>query len=277
MSEEIAKGGDIRSTGSHELSSDISTITAEINAYQRIAGEAIFEIGRRLKHVKENDLVHGEWAKWCEGELGIKRQQADRFIVVYEEFGLNDSTSCQLGLSKLYEIATLPPEQRDQTHVTAKGEEKKPEDMTVRELRELKKQLRAEKAERERLEQVNEELAKEADKPPEVVTEYIEVKDEEAERKVRRYEELFGDVSMYEGRTTRITNGDAITYTVFEFSEDVRKFIEKYGHLTHFVNEFNGMIGEGKEEYQKAIDSMARFLGEIERNLYEEEAIIING
>ncbi|MGF9872882.1 DUF3102 domain-containing protein [Bacillus tropicus] len=48
-----------------KLSKDINVITAEINAYQRVAGEAIFEIGRRLKYVKENDLVHGEWLKWA--------------------------------------------------------------------------------------------------------------------------------------------------------------------------------------------------------------------
>lgn len=285
MTNEI-KGGDTL-----ELSSDINVITAEINAYQRVAGEAIFEIGRRLKHVKENDLAHGEWTSWCEKEIGMTIMQANKFIKVFEEVGEGANLKSTLGIEALYQIATLPPEQREAEHVTEKGETKKPEDMTVRELRELKKALKAseqakeqaerqadiERSQRERLEEENEQLAEKADKPPEVRTEYIEVKDEIAERKLQRYEELFGDVSMYEGKTTRVTNGDAITYTVFEFSEDVRKFIEKYGHLTHFAREFNEMIGEGKDEYRKAIGDMVRFMGAIERNLNEEETIIING
>lgn len=140
MNEEIANGGDVLSTGSHELSSDISTITAEINAYQRIAGEAIFEIGRRLKHVKENDLAHGEYEKWL-SSIEINKQQAHRFVKVFEEFsGTKVTTSLHLGLSTLYEIATLPPEQREAEHVTSKGETKTPDEMTVKELRELKRQ-----------------------------------------------------------------------------------------------------------------------------------------
>src|SRR5699024_1942184 len=118
---------EIKGGGTHELSTDLNTITAEINAYQRVAGEAIFEIGRRLKHVKENDLAHGEWAKWCEEEVGMKRQQADMFIKVAEEFeGEFDKTFCHLGLSALYQISTLPPAEREVEHITSKGETKTP-------------------------------------------------------------------------------------------------------------------------------------------------------
>lgn len=51
MSNEI-KGGDTQAA----LSNDINIITAEVNAYQRVAGEAIFEIGGRLK---KSDNIDG--------------------------------------------------------------------------------------------------------------------------------------------------------------------------------------------------------------------------
>ncbi|MEG0471099.1 MAG: DUF3102 domain-containing protein [Solibacillus sp.] len=125
------------------LSNDIHVITAEINAYQRIAGEAIFEIGKRLKHVKENDLVHGEWSKWCREEVGMDRAKADKFIRVFEEFGRNELTSTQRGLDALYQIATMPEEQRDQPHtIPSTGATKTVNEMTVRELREVKAELK---------------------------------------------------------------------------------------------------------------------------------------
>ena len=58
----------------------------------------------------------------------------------YEKSNL--TTSLNLGLNVLYQIATLPEEERTKEHTTSKGEVKTPDEMTVRELRELKKQLK---------------------------------------------------------------------------------------------------------------------------------------
>src|SRR5699024_10505215 len=145
---------EIKGGGTHELSTDLNTITAEINAYQRVAGEAIFEIGRRLKHVKENDLAHGEFGKWLE-KVGINPRVAQQMMKVVEESSdSTTSTSSNLGMEALYKIATLPREHRQAEHITSKGETKPPAEMTVRELRELKRQLKQAKqtAETERKE-----------------------------------------------------------------------------------------------------------------------------
>lgn len=92
-------------------------------------------------------MAHGEWSKWCEESLGMNRKTADKFIVVFTELGGNDSTSSQIGMSALYEIATLPPEQREKVHTLASGESKTVDEMTVRELREVKAELRKTKEE----------------------------------------------------------------------------------------------------------------------------------
>lgn len=173
------------------LSKDLNVITAEINSYKQIAGQAIFEIGKRLKHVKENDLVHGEWTEWCENQVGISRDYANRYVRVYEEIGNND-TYRDLGVQALYLIATMPEEEREKEHVTSKGETKTVDEMTVRELQEVKRQLNLEQKERERLEQENEELANQEPETIEVVPDdydYIKGNYESAVSLQKRYKE----------------------------------------------------------------------------------------
>ncbi|MGC7665139.1 DUF3102 domain-containing protein [Staphylococcus epidermidis] len=171
-----------------QLSNDLTTIETEIKSYQNIAGQSIFEIGRRLKHVKENDLAHGEFGKWLE-KVKLTNQQAHRFMKVSQEYeNSNLTTSLNLGLNVLYQIATLPEEERTKEHTTSKGEVKTPDEMTVRELRELKKQLKQRDEQNAQLQsqveqaQRSEEIAKKQledaeNREPEVVEKYTEPED----------------------------------------------------------------------------------------------------
>ncbi|MDM5188592.1 DUF3102 domain-containing protein [Bacillus sp. DX4.1] len=258
-----------------ELSNDINVITAEINTYQQVAGEAIFEIGRRLKHVRETiftEIGHlsGEWSRWCE-RVNLDVTTAKRFIRIYEELNGKRDTCHGLSMRVLYEISTIKPEQRDKPHtIPSTGVTKTVDEMTVRELREVKKALRQANEDKQVLGQL---LTEERNKQPEV--EYVI--DPATETKLKRYEELFGDQGIYDGDTTRVTDGDAITYAVFEFSEDMRKVIEKYSYLTNYAHEFNQMIDEGKEKYMQSIHAMFSFLNSIERNINSQDAVIING
>ncbi|MBU5265737.1 DUF3102 domain-containing protein [Virgibacillus proomii] len=212
---------EVREQPNQELSSDINIITAEINAYKQVAGEAIFEIGRRLKHVKENDLVHGEWSKWCKEEIEIDRAQADKFIKVADELG-NECTYTQKGLRALYEIATLPQEERNKEHTLSNGKTKTVDEMTVRELREVKRKLKQTERQLEQARNSAEIAARKyeqlAERELEIKTEYIQPEDyEDLRRENDTYRRLYGDSTIYEENTRRVGNDDAITYNVFEF------------------------------------------------------------
>lgn len=170
-----------------QLSNDLTTIETEIKSYQNIAGQSIFEIGRRLKHVKENDLAHGEFGKWLE-KVNLNQRVAQQMIKIYDTPELKTRMSSNLGMQALYEIATLPEPERTKEHTTSKGEVKTPDEMTVRELRELKKQLKQRDEQNAQLQsqveqaQRSEEIARkkledEQNREPEVVEKYIEPED----------------------------------------------------------------------------------------------------
>ncbi|MCM3140477.1 hypothetical protein M3573_19550 [Bacillus safensis] len=260
---------------------------------REIVCRAYTEIGRELKEAQEelSKNGYGCFRDWCTF-IGVDKMKATRLIQRYTMI----ATSCgeqadlleDLPVSLTYEIARPSAEstepKRQAKQAVLDGEVK-----TLKEYRELlaEKELaekRAQEAESQRhlaekeADLLRAKLERVEEVEPTTVTEYVEVEttDPKLVAENDRYKELFGDISMYEGRTTRVTNGDAITYTVYEFSEDVRKFVEKYGHLTHFVQEFNGMISEGKQEYKKAIHAMQTLMRSIDRSIDEEDSIIIN-
>lgn len=139
------------------LSNDLNQIELEINHHKQVAGQSIWEIGRRLNHVKEKNLVHGEFITWVQS-LGMNRSEAYKFMKVANEI-TNVGTYQHLGTKALYLIATLPEEEREKEHETSKGEMKTPDQMTVREIQELKKQLQQKEKQIANLTDVIDEMA----------------------------------------------------------------------------------------------------------------------
>lgn len=138
------------------LSTDITVITAEINSFKQVAGQAVFEIGKRLKHVKENDLVHGEWFPYLE-TIEISTRTAQSMIQAFERFGNTQSTAL-LPTGKIFEMLSLPKsvdadEFLETPHVIpSTGEEKTVNEMTQLQLREVTKQLKQSELQAKQLE-----------------------------------------------------------------------------------------------------------------------------
>jgi hypothetical protein len=159
------------------LSNDLTQLTTEIKTYQRIGGHAIVEIGRRLKLVKEHDLTHGEYLNWLKS-IKIDETFARRAITISDEFS-NQATLPDLGATALYLIATMPPDEREKPQQLSSGEVKKPDEMTVRELREVKRKLKEkEQALQDKDNQINQQaemIDRLNEREPKVIEKEVEV------------------------------------------------------------------------------------------------------
>lgn len=153
------------------LSDNLAQIELEINHHKQIAGQSIWDIGRRLNHVKEHDLVHGQFGKWLD-KIGIQYREANRMMTVAKQLP-NLTTLSDLGSSALYLIATLPDEaKQEQLDRIENGD-----NPTVRELQEVKRQLKLSQADNERLKVQNENLAERALSKTEKVVEKEVIKE----------------------------------------------------------------------------------------------------
>lgn len=249
-----------------QLSNDLTTIETEIKSYQNIAGQSIFEIGRRLKHVKENDLAHGEFVKWLE-RVNITRDYSSKYMRVYEEFNNSNVVSTRhLGVTALNELAQIPEIERTKEHTTSKGEVKTPDKMTVRELRELKKQLKQRDEQNAQLQsqveqaQRSEEIAKKQledaeSREPEVIEKYMEPEDynqlKQSNQQLQDYlQELSNHNKQLKSDIERLKN---------ERSETDEKSA-KYDQLNEAINKMNGQLTKGQQKIkaQKEVYDLVR-------------------
>ncbi|PCH13630.1 hypothetical protein A9Y57_00263 [Streptococcus parauberis] len=104
--------------------------------HKNIAGQSIWEIGRRLNHVKENDLAHGQFIEWLE-KMNFERTVAHRMMKIAIELP-NVATLQHLSNRALYLISTLPDEEKEKQIERVENEDVP----KIKEIENLKRKLK---------------------------------------------------------------------------------------------------------------------------------------
>lgn len=235
------------------LSDNLAQIELEINHHKQLAGQSIWEIGRRLNHVKEHDLVHGQFMEWYQN-LGIDKDFASKSMKIAKELP-NFETLRNLGTTALHLIATLPEENRqEQIERIEQGD-----NPTVRELQEVKRQLNLARSANDSLREQNERLAEQALKGLETKTIEKEV--------VKEIEVAPADYDA-----TKSLNA-----TLLEKNSQLKREYEDLNSRAEFIEEqYNKLVEERKavDEKSAKYDELTEAIKQSQGQLNEAQAKI---
>lgn len=258
------------------LSNNLSQIELEISHHKQIAGQSIWEIGRRLNHVKENDLAHGQFLEWL-AKMNIERTEAHRMMKVAEELP-NVATLQHLGTTALHLIATLPEEEKqEQIQRIEDGD-----NPTVRELKEVKKKLNLSKLANKRLQAENERIKSSKVEVKETIKE-VTPDDYKATQDLNRQlleknKELSKTVKAMEERSEFIEKQLADTLAQ---REEVDKKSVQYDELTRAIEESQGQLNSVQKQISayKNITSLLQkgndFLASMGGLIYADEEKVL--
>lgn len=238
------------------LSNNLSQIELEITHHKQIAGQSIWEIGRRLNHVKENDLAHGQFGKWL-NKVGINHREANRMMKIVKELP-NSTTWSNLGNRALYLLATLPEEEKqEQIQKIEQGETP-----TARELEEVRKKL---KLKEQALEVAKGELERaKAIKPTEKVIEKEVIPDDykatqELNKKLLAKNKELSDSEQ--AANERVQFIESQLKELMNQRQEVDEKSAKYDELTRAIEQSQGQL----DSYQKQVSAYRHTINFLEK------------
>lgn len=258
------------------LSNNLSQIELEISHHKQIAGQSIWEIGRRLNHVKENDLVHGQFGKWLD-TIKISHSEARKMMTIAQQLS-NRSTLNDLGTSALYLIATLPEEEKEEQIQRIEDGDTP----TVRELQEVKKKLQLSQQANKLLRDENEKIKSSKTEVKETIKEVVP-DDYKATQDLNRQlleknKELSKTVEAMEERSEFIEKQLADTLAQ---REEVDKKSAQYDELTRAIEESQGQLNNVQKQISayKNITSLLQkgndFLASMGGLIYADEEKVL--
>ncbi len=264
------------------LSNNLSQIELEISHHKQIAGQSIWEIGRRLNHVKEHNLVHGEFREWHES-LGLDKDFAYKSMKIAKELP-NVETLRHLGTTALHLIATLPEEEKEEQIQRIEDGDTP----TVRELKEIKSKLKLSQQANELLRVENEKIksskAKVKETIKEVVPEDYKATQDLNKQLLEKNKELSKTLKAMEERSEFIEKQLAGTLAR---REEADKKSAQYDELTRAIEESQGQLNSVQKQIsayknitsllQKGNDFLASMGGLIyadEKNVLRADGIV---
>ena len=258
------------------LSNNLSQIELEISHHKQIAGQSIWEIGRRLNHVKENDLTHGEFTNWVENQ-GIHIREAQRMMKVASELP-NTTTLSHLGTTALHLIATLPEQEKEERIKRIEDGETP----TVRELQEVKLKLKLSQQANQLLRDENEKIKSSKVEVKETIKEVVpddyRATQDLNKQLLEKNKELSKTVKAMEERSEFIEKQLADTLSQ---REEVDKKSAQYDELTRAIEESQGLLNSVQKQISayKNITSLLQkgndFLASMGGLIYADEEKVL--
>ena len=258
------------------LSNNLAQIELEISHHKQIAGQSIWEIGRRVNHVKEHNLVHGECMDWYTS-LGIDKDFASKSMKIANELP-NFETLRNLGTTALHLIATLPEEEREEQIQRIEDGD----NPTVRELQEIKKKLNLSKLANKRLQAENERIKSSKVEVKETIKEVIpddyKATQDLNKQLLEKNKELSKTVKAIEERSEFIKKQLADTLAQ---REEVDKKSAQYDELTRAIEESRGQLNNVQKQISayKNITSLLQkgndFLASMGGLIYADEEKVL--
>lgn len=219
---------------------DLNQILIEIKFYEHQTAIGLYEIGKRLKVIK-NKLGHGNWIYWVNKNLGYSYDTAYSYICLYDKYS-NLDTFQDLSFSKLMALTTIEDEQERKKYV----ENNDVNNMTVRRLQKsLKEYQDKDKLREEEIIKKDEEIKKLSSQQPKIIEKEVikEIQPSDYKHYKARVKTLESELEKEKYKNSELINDKKLAISQLKSEETHQELIREINGFAWTINGFIKDVG----------------------------------